>query len=450
MKNLFNRLWNWINLTIFRSKNNPDITEEVTTLKTKTPTVNQEDTSPPVVPTVVENILLNFNEIDSLSLRRVEDNDDLDEDNFTRENLDNNASTILGAGLATGAQVYSFSGLYRATGNVNALMRYQNGTVSSITLNGNKFSTHAGFKEVGGALIPSPMLVFQAASMVTGQYYLQIIQEQITAIQKQLQQLINVHLNEKKAIYENCLYRLQQLMAMKSYEIEDIAIIDTILSDLYKLKLEFLDNFNSQAEVVKQDLQKINKKYNYDNQKSVQRFFNSFKDGFTFQILAGRKSSGKKIQQLIQTDSLLSYGKLANRAELLHQYAKFLQLKIHFNLASRDPGRLERARFLYNDLYIQETIKLHNNITTWNCTVDIADQMDEVYTLLKTEDWWTKTSTYEQMHNSTLKDLETLMAEDSDCKILEEEFQKQKKRLNDDVLIYYDFRNKDNPKVYIK
>lgn len=98
----------------------------------------------------------------------------------------NAASILANAGVTSGLTAISGQGLFRATVNPAMLMTYADGTVSSIVTEGGRFAQHAGFQSVSSAAVCAPLLAFQVASMVTGQYYFNLLSKQMNQISRSI------------------------------------------------------------------------------------------------------------------------------------------------------------------------------------------------------------------------------------------------------------------------
>src|SRR5690554_619708 len=133
-------------------------------------------------------------------------------------------SQASGASAIAASTAYSTSGLYTATASANSLMTYGNGTLSSITMNGSKFGQHAGFVSANAAVF-TPLLAFQFASMVTGQYYFKGLSQQLTSIHESINNLISLHHNERLAKLRYINFKISELNKRTYFTTEDYITI---------------------------------------------------------------------------------------------------------------------------------------------------------------------------------------------------------------------------------
>lgn len=116
-------------------------------------------------------------------------------------------------------------GIFTATGSVQDLMRYSDGTVASFIRKGNQFGTHSGFSEVAiSAANPAAVIggAMQAMAMVSGQYYMNEISGQFNKIDKKLDKLIGYHHDEKVGILKYTNQKLYELTSNTNVDAADI------------------------------------------------------------------------------------------------------------------------------------------------------------------------------------------------------------------------------------
>lgn len=117
------------------------------------------------------------------------------------------------------------NGLFTATGSVQDLMRYSDGTVASFVRKGTQFGTHSGFTEIAinqanpAAVIGGAMA---AMAMVSGQYYMNEISEQLKHVEQKLDKLIGYHHDEKIGILKNVNRELFALASKSHTDAADI------------------------------------------------------------------------------------------------------------------------------------------------------------------------------------------------------------------------------------
>ncbi|MCR5569669.1 MAG: hypothetical protein K6G31_10385 [Paludibacteraceae bacterium] len=156
----------------------------------------------------------------------------------------NLGSQVVATGTNAGILANSVQGLYRATVSPAQLMKYTNGTVSSIVKEGGKVTQHAGFIPASSASIFTPMFIFQVGSIITGQYYLNGINKQLKEISKKLDLIIQKIEDDKKGKILAAI-EIRNIMAEQSaYTVDDMIRLrnaqDEILSiyNYYLLQLK--------------------------------------------------------------------------------------------------------------------------------------------------------------------------------------------------------------------
>jgi hypothetical protein len=157
----------------------------------------------------------------------------------SQNNASNFLSQIAGGSTAASAIAYTASGLYTATANTSTLMTYANGSLSSITMNGSQIRGHAGFVAANPAVF-TPILAFQFASMFTGQYYFNGLSKQLTSIQNGINEILNLHHNERLAKLRYANANMIDINRRNFFTLEDYVMIDTLKYDLSIIRYEYL------------------------------------------------------------------------------------------------------------------------------------------------------------------------------------------------------------------
>lgn len=117
------------------------------------------------------------------------------------------------------------NGLFTATGSVQNLMRYSDGTVASFVRKNNQFGTHSGFAEVALSTANPAAVVggaMQAMAMISGQYYMNEISEQLKSVDQKLDKLIGYHHDEKVGILKSANRELSDLASKSNTDAADI------------------------------------------------------------------------------------------------------------------------------------------------------------------------------------------------------------------------------------
>lgn len=161
-----------------------------------------------------------------------------DQSNF----FTNLGSQALSSGVNTGIMANSLKGLYRATASPDQLMRYANGSVSSMVTEGGRITQHTGFLPASSANIFTPMLVFQVSSIITGQYYLNGINKQLKDISKKLDLILQRFDNEKKGVVLAAIEIRNTMAKQSAYTVDDLVRLriaqDKVLSIYHYYLLE--------------------------------------------------------------------------------------------------------------------------------------------------------------------------------------------------------------------
>ncbi|MGL2963856.1 hypothetical protein ACSVH2_08580 [Flavobacterium sp. RSB2_4_14] len=284
-------------------------------------------------------------------------------------------SQLAGTSAVAGSTMYATNGLYKATVSPEKLMVYNNGTTSSITLNGKSFSNHAGFVKAGAEVF-TPILAFQFTSMLTGQYYMNGINNQLQAIQKGISQLLTFHQNERIAKIKSITNRLIELEQNKFYTLEDFVTIENMKMELATIRYEYLLAGQQQLQSA---LFPENKTENPVNQNQsvanigtseelkikTQRILTELKTNFKSlvedsginSILDTVKgvfeNSGAKVDELakkVNESQFFYFVKAALEAEKLYQYSQLIALKANLSYKNPDENRIGKISQLYKSI----------------------------------------------------------------------------------------------------
>lgn len=147
---------------------------------------------------------------------------------------ENLTSMAVGSAAYAGAAAQNLSGLYQATVPVQTLMQYGNGTISSIVREGGKFASHNGFVPANVNVF-TPMIAFQVASMITGQYYLNGITKQLKAIDKKIDKILEKLESENKGKIMSAYQLIQKLSEQTCYTQDDFTILHLKMNEVHNL-----------------------------------------------------------------------------------------------------------------------------------------------------------------------------------------------------------------------
>ncbi|TRZ40915.1 hypothetical protein, partial [Robertkochia marina] len=165
----------------------------------------------------------------------------------TQNNKLNFLSQIAGTSSIGSSVAYTANGLYTATANTRSLMTYGNGSLSSITMNGSQFGSHAGFVSANPTVF-TPILAVQFAAMLTGQYYFNGLTKQLESIKKGIDELINIYHNERLAKLRYINTKINELNNRNFFTTEDYVTVDRLKYDLSIIRFEYL--LSAQKEII--------------------------------------------------------------------------------------------------------------------------------------------------------------------------------------------------------
>lgn len=151
-----------------------------------------------------------------------------------RQTLYNVLST--GAGIASySAAMTPLTGLYKATAPAGSLMKLSTGGFSSSVVGQNgKIVAQKGFVEAGKSAF-TPMIAFQIMSIVTGRYYLNGINKQLTAINEKLDFIIKELEAEKQGKLNSAVILFKMMASQHSYSLDDLMITRMKMVELLDL-----------------------------------------------------------------------------------------------------------------------------------------------------------------------------------------------------------------------
>lgn len=309
-------------------------------------------------------------------------------------------SQASGASVVVATAAYSTSGLYTATASANSLMTYGNGTLSSITMNGSKFGQHAGFVSANAAVF-TPLLAFQFASMVTGQYYFKGLSKQLTSIHESINNLISLHHNERLAKLRYINFKISELNKRSYFTTEDFMTIDKLKYDLSTIRFEYLlsaeqeinksldkvikiedvktiDNISDDTNTLER--MKISVKEKTTRLSSIisDKFSTLYQDSiFEKGIVSVQKLSensskmATKLTNEIIESKYFFYSDVSLKAEHLYQLSKLLELKMNLSDKEPDSNRIGKIKELYN------------SILTFNLDDSVFDEIETLNAQIK-------------------------------------------------------------------
>lgn len=148
------------------------------------------------------------------------------------------ASQLLQSAVTNGIVASTFSGALQCNIDISKLAHSQDGFLRGFAMSEGKIAEQAKFTEIPSVNI-TPMLAFQIASMITGQYYQHIITTQLKSISQKLNQVLSLLEEEDKAIINDSFRQLQELSSFDSFGLEDSIVLRTIQNNAGKLREKY-------------------------------------------------------------------------------------------------------------------------------------------------------------------------------------------------------------------
>ncbi|MGO4912053.1 hypothetical protein [Leeuwenhoekiella sp. W20_SRS_FM14] len=283
-------------------------------------------------------------------------------------------SGVTGAGSLGGSAIQSAKGFYTTTANPASLIKYKDGTLSSITEGaGKKFGKHQGFQNAGASAF-TPLIIFQMASMITGQYYFNNLSKQLNKVLDKLDNLTRMHHIERESKMKYAYVSLKKYAERRYFVVEDFVHLEHIAYDLQTIREEYvISSIEKMQEINKLlltvDVNNIEIETILDEEATVlEKGRNLFSKGMTSiknskavgAVKTGIDSAGnilgstykkvEKINQKIEDLGLLYSLKSAVTAEELYQMTQLIELKMSMSVTNMDADRLGRIDELKSDI----------------------------------------------------------------------------------------------------
>ncbi len=159
------------------------------------------------------------------------------------------AKSALSSAIGNGAQLGSVAvanpnGLFTATVNPTSLTKFGDGTFSTMIHGPQGIVQNAGY-QAASASVFAPLIVFQAMSIVTGQYYLQGITKQLGSIDKKIEQLVQLHHVERLAKIRYCVHLLKKLHGINHPNIEDMMSLKMMQNEIGIIHEEYVHHLST-------------------------------------------------------------------------------------------------------------------------------------------------------------------------------------------------------------
>jgi hypothetical protein len=180
-------------------------------------------------------------------------------------------SDIINQAIQAGNIENHFNGLLECNIDLHELAKSKDGFLRGYCFDANnKFKAQAKFREVDKVAAASPMIAFQAAAFITGQYYQHIITKQLNEIGSKVSYIATLleadDRNEIKSIYN----QLRNFMSLEKLDESDLERAKEALQKMDKFRGKYHDLIESVKIEVKHSLLK--------NENEINDWCKEFKD----------------------------------------------------------------------------------------------------------------------------------------------------------------------------
>jgi hypothetical protein len=146
-------------------------------------------------------------------------------------------------------QLAQSGNLFTATGPVKDLIKYADGTVSSIVSNGKRVTSHAGFKAADLSKLNAAAAIgasMQVMAMVSGQHFMVQITKRLDVIEAGMNHLVDFHHDEKLGILRSIENQLKTISLKRHVDHTDIQVLRNSLSQVDSIAMEYLIRLDRQ------------------------------------------------------------------------------------------------------------------------------------------------------------------------------------------------------------
>lgn len=269
------------------------------------------------------------------------------------------ASQLLQSAVTNGIVASTFSGALQCNIDISKLAQSQDGFLRGFAMSEGKIAEQAKFTEIPSVNI-APMLVFQIASMITGQYYQHIITTQLKSISQKLNQVLSLLEEEDKAIINDSFRQLRELSSFDSFGLEDSIVLRTIQNNAGKLREKY------KSLVLKINVDNVKRSW-FRDRGEAEDWFNALNDS-----------------------KFVPYMQVAFMAEYLFYCSNMVLLEREFAKpeSERDKGRIDAwSKHVNNDFMAPYAEKYHK--IKWTVLLNLrllkegaawwTDDIDELY-----------------------------------------------------------------------
>ncbi|UBZ10947.1 hypothetical protein LDL79_02240 [Leeuwenhoekiella palythoae] len=280
-----------------------------------------------------------------------------------------------GVGSLAGASSLSSKGLFTTKANVEDLIRYNKDSSFSSMVKGvdGKMEQHIGFEKATGSAF-TPLIVFQLASMVTGQYYFNAITSQLNSIMDKLDNLVRMHHIERESKMKYAHKALQKYAQRRYFVVEDFVHLEHIAYDLETMREEYVTSsiekmveidallqgatssekdeelvVDAQATRVEKTKLKLASLGNSIGKHKVMQAVKRGVDS-AGNFLGSSQKRVNKITERINELGLLYDLRSAITAEELYRITQLIELKMSMSVTNMDADRIGRIEELKQDI----------------------------------------------------------------------------------------------------
>ncbi len=225
-------------------------------------------------------------------------------------------------------------GLFTATVSPELLTKFANGSFSTMVkgMNG-KIIQHAGFVSATSRVL-TPAILFQITSIITAQYYLNIINNNFKALARKLEDLKRYVKYDKWAELENIQEQIVEIQNNPYPQIEDLVLIKQLESKLGSLQKYYIH----EIEYLSANEERIKKM-------TVSKQLN-------------------ELEQKLREDDFIFQAKMLFGIEETQQILKFILLYVNYKIAKEQESTSRRQR----------VNMLANEILQWNPSDSFSNQ----------------------------------------------------------------------------
>lgn len=250
--------------------------------------------------------------------------------------VDNNEkgvlSEIFGQAVHAVAMGKGFRGLLKCNIDLSKLAKSKDGLYRGFCFDENgKFCAQAKFMDVDKVAAATPMIAFQAASFITGQYYQHVITQQLNEIGSKISYIASyLEAEDKNQMLANY-NQLKRLINLDSFTDEDFIMAVNALREMDKLRGKYYDLIESININVKRSLLK--------NENEINSWCNELnKSGFIDKM------------------------NCAYRAEMLYYFYNMILIQQYYKKYGKDNDHTKVYMELYNPCFFEKYSQKYHEI----------------------------------------------------------------------------------------